>query len=194
MRPTPPPRAFIQKENKMKLIKDFFLLNLKDYTDSQFPLPIGATLTVMLIALCAVFFVITYRKRYTVALLRALIRKKATCEDDAKTLAELKLHENGAIKRALSRSGQLTYIVKRAGENKESYEEYIKKTKEKGYREEKTDFDSARYYINEERMELAKSIIEKTNTSWWIPAICSVFCLAVLVLCIIFLPDLLSLL
>ncbi len=170
------------------------MLNLKDYTSSGFPLPIGAVITLMLIALSVVMFIITYRKRYTVALLRSLIRHKARDESSAKTLKALKLSDNRSIQRALSRSGQLTFIVKRVGDVKPDYEEYVKISKVRGYKDEKIDFSSAEFYISEEEYGRAETVVEKTNTSWWVPSICSAFSLAVLVLAFFYLEKLLLLL
>ncbi len=178
----------------MKQIKEFFMLNLKDYTDGALPFPIGAVLTAGLLALCAVMFVITYRKRYTVAIVRGLIRQKAFGEDSARTLKALRLADNRSVKRALSRSGQLTYLVKRAGAESLDYEEYVKKSKQKGFREEKIDFSTAAFYIPDPQVDRARGLVEKTNTSWLIPIICSVLFALLLVLAFFFLPDLLELL
>ncbi len=178
----------------MQYLEDFLMLNLEDYGNVGFPLPIGFIITATVIALCAAVFIITYRKRYTVMLLRSLIRHKATSEESAKTLAELRLSESSSIRRALSRSGQITYIVKRAGEVKPNYDEYVKMAKEKNFKDEQIDFAEARFYICDEKLAEAKTIVEKTNASWLIPSICAVLLIAVWVLAFIFLPDLLELL
>ncbi len=178
----------------MNYIKSFFTLNLKDYTEAKLDFPIGAVLLLSLIAISLALFVITYRKRYTVAMVRALIRNKAFNPAGAKTLSQLKLSGNRGLERALSRSGQLTYIVKRFGEEKLDYEEYIKRSKEKGYKDEAIDFSSAKFYINADELDRARSLVDKTNTSWWLPSVCSAVLLVILILAFIFLPDLLALL
>ncbi len=177
----------------MKEILEFLNLNLKDYTTSKFPLPIGLVLTVMLLALSAAAFIITYRKRYTVAMIRGLLKHNAIDEGSARSLRSLRLSDNRGLKSALSRSGQLTFIVKRAGAIKPDYDEYVKSSKKRGYKDERINFDEAKFYISGDELTRAKTIVQNTGTSWWIPVICTVVFIAVLVLAFFYLEDLLLL-
>lgn len=176
----------------MKFLKDFFFLNLSDYENLKVAFPIGAFLIAVCIASCAAVFAMTYYKRTNNAICKQLMRHGAIGEDKAKTLKELHLLDSRAIKSALSKSGQVTYIVKRVGENAETYEQYMEKMKTKGYKPEKIDFDSAKFYIAEERVDDAKRIVYSANHPWWKPALISVGLIAVLILLALFLPDILT--
>ena len=64
--------------------------------------------------------------------------------------------------------------------------------KKKGYKPEKIDFESAKFYIAEERVDDAKKIVYAANHPWWKPAMISVGLVAVLILLALFLPDILA--
>lgn len=176
----------------MSFIKDFFLLDLNQFENFGIYFPIGAVITAMAVAMCVAFFIINYHKRYTTLLLTQLIRHKALDEVGAKTLRALKLDKLLGLKSALSRNGQLTYMVRRTGETKKTYEEYMTVSKKRGYKDEKINFDEACFYIDPERIERAKRLVESTNTEWWRPALMAVFIIAIWVVLALFLPDLLN--
>ena len=173
----------------MRYIKQFFFLNLKDYENLKFFLPIGMIVTLLAAALIAATFMITYRKRYMYAICTQLLRHEALSEDSAKTLKELRLANYAALRRALARGGQLTHIVKRANEVKPTYEE----AKKRGYKAEPIDFTEARFYISEDELGRAEGISKGSYPAWWKPIVASFFILAVLVLLVIFLPELVEL-
>jgi len=176
----------------MKFIKDFFLLNLSQFENFGIDFPIGAIITSFLLALCIAVFIVNYHKRYTTTLLKQLIRHEAYDEARAKTLSELRINASLGIRLALSRKGQLTYMVKRVGEKNQTYEEYIETSKKKGYKDEKINFDEARFHLDSERIDRAKRLVGSTNTEWWRPALMAIFIIAIWVIVALFLPNLLE--
>ena len=173
----------------MRYIKELFLLNLYDYEHIKFRMPIGMILTFLAIALAAATFFITYRKRYTYTFFTQLIRHNADCEERAKTLKELRLADYGALKRALSRSGQLTYMIKRVDEVKPTYEE----ARKRGFKYAKIDFTTERFYINPESLAKVKQIENTSYPAWWKPVVASIAILVVFAVLLICMPKLLEL-
>ena len=173
----------------MKYIKDLFLLNLYDYEHIKLRFPIGMILTFLSVALSLATFFITYRKRYMHAFLSQLVRHNAESEESAKTLKDLHLADSGALKRALSRSGQLTFMIKRVGEVKPTYED----ARKRGFKYEKIDFETERFYINPESKEKAQEIANSSYPAWWKPTVASVAILVVFSLLLICMPKLLEL-
>ena len=176
----------------MDFIKDFFLLNFNQFENIGFSFPIGIFLTSMAAALCAAVFIINYHKRYTCSLLKQLLRHESLDEQRAKTLVALKLDKTLGLKSALSRKGQLTYMVRRVGETTQTYDEYIAASKKRGHKDEKIDFKKACFYIDPERIDRAKRLVETTNTEWWRPALMAVFIVAIWVIMALFSPQLLQ--
>ena len=176
----------------MSFIKDFLLLNFNQFENIGFSFPIGMFLTSMALALCASAFIINYHKRYTCTILKQLLRHGALDEESSKTLGAIRLDNVLGLKSALSRKGQLTYMVRRVGENKQTYDEYVAATKKKGYKDEKIDFENACFYIDPEHIDRAKRVVSATNTEWWRPALMTVFIVAVWVILALFVPGLLE--
>ena len=174
-----------------ELLKEFFLLNFKDYENLGWNFPVTIVLFGVLLAVIAATIIINYRRTKIENIIRALTRRGATSEDGAKTLGELGLNTH-VFRRLLSVDGQLTKIVGRRGEKKYTYEEYLALTKSSKYREEKINFDEASFYIKEEAKDRAEAIIAKGATS---PFNTVIFCLMLVAIfvCIMFaLPELLS--
>ena len=89
-------------------LKDFFLLNLNDYSNINIVFPIGIFFTAITVALCIFAFIYSYRRVCTVTLLKQLIRHGANDENNAKTLFSMHIKEGIVIKKLLSsRQGQL---------------------------------------------------------------------------------------
>ena len=176
----------------MDFIKDFFTLNLNQFKNFGISFPIGAILTSFALALCTAVFIINYHKRYTLSLLTQLIRHEAIDAASAKTLKALRINAGFGIRSALSRKGQLTYMVRRVGESSQTYEEYLAASKKRGYRDEKIDFDNATFYLDPEHSDRAKRLIETTNSEWWRPALMAAIIIGIWILAILFLPDLLE--
>lgn len=176
----------------MSFFKDFFFLNLGDYENFGISFPLGIFLIILTVALSLSLFIITYHNIYITALLKRLIRFGATSEAGAKTLSELGLEKVRSIRYALSRSGQLTFMVKKAGVSEITYEEYVEKIKKKDYREEKIDFNEARFYISEDKLDRAKKTVETNSTSWFKPAVLSAVFFAILILFAVFSEEILT--
>ena len=173
----------------MKILKEFFFLNLIQFENIGIYFPLGVFLILACaVACCSVIF-FTYHKIYTRLIYKKLLRHNAVGEENAKTLRELKIDDSFAIRSLLSRpNGQLTYIVKRAGEEKISYEEYMQKSKKV---EEKIDFSTAGFYIPGDKTDMAKKLLEGSEPSWIKAAIVCVFFIGLLVLAVFTAYDLL---
>ena len=175
-----------------KYIKEFFLLNLKDYSNIDINFPIGIFLVILTVALILVAFIINHYKSNTAYLLKQLFRHEAFNEGTAKSLASLRVKNCFAIRHALSGEGQLKALVLRVGEQKLSYEEYVKLTKTRGYKEEKIDFNTALFYLDEENLPRAKRIFESDNSSIIRPILMSVMLLALLICATLVVPEILT--
>ncbi len=174
----------------MSFILDFLLLDLAQYENFGISFPIGFFITILLLALSCACFVINYRKMYTTEALRRFIRLEALSEKKAKTLTELRLDKR-AIRSALSRSGQLTYLIRRVGEQMLTPEEYTAKKKSRTLKEEKIDFTSAKFYLDPEKIKRAENEIANGSTSWWQPAVLTAIFVAIFILLAIFAKDIL---
>ena len=174
-------------------LRDIFFLDAQDYLSTASRIPINIIVLIIALTLCASSFFINYHKAYTVRIIRALLRKEATGEQTAKTLAELRLDDSAAVRRALSRSsGQLMKIVKRAGYVEPTYEEYKASLKEKK-KDEKIDFDAARFFIPAENLERAKHIKEKENPTLLRTLLVCLLILALSVCVMMLMPSILTL-
>lgn len=176
----------------MDFIKDFLSLNLSQFENFGMSFPIGAFLMIFSLAMCVAFFIYNYKKRSAALILKQLIRHNATSGETAKTLKDLHLEKNFYLKSALSGGGQLSHLVKSAEDLKPTYEEYILNSKKRGYKEKKIDFDEAKFYISEEQINKAKRIVETSNTELWRPILFSAVMILLLVILMIFLPEILQ--
>ena len=176
----------------MGFLKDFFFLDLSNYENIGISFPLGLFLIILTVGIACALFVIHYNKMIMSIALKKLFRQKATDELSAKTLSDLGLNDVRGLKYSLSHSGQLSYMVKQSGVEEITYDEYMAKTKVKGYKEEKIDFTTARFYIAPDKADRAKKILEEDNSSWTKPIVLTVIMLAVLILFAILAPDILS--
>ena len=176
----------------MKFIKEFFILNLNDYENIPFYFPIGLLITLLTLAMCIAVFVIAFRNRFVSETLKQLIRHDALNEKSAKTLKELRLDRLLGLKTALSTSGQLTYLVKRVGQAKMSYEDFMSLPKKNRYKSEKIDFDAAQFYIAPEQLDRARTTLDKTSGSILKPVIIAAILIVAWLFLALFLPDLLA--
>ena len=124
----------------MSFIKDIIMLNAKDYLDTALDLYINFVVFAIAIVLCVASFVMNHHKSYTYKIIRQLLRRGATNEENAKTLQDLHLDSSKSLKAALIRGGQLASVIKRAGYIKPTYEEYVAEMKAKKHRKESLDF------------------------------------------------------
>lgn len=175
----------------MDFIVDFLLLDLKDFENFGISFPIGLFTTLFLLALSCACFVINYRKMYTTEVLRQLFRHESTSPENAKTLKALRL-DRASIRSALSRSGHLTYLVRRVGEETLTYEQYRSKKKNRTLKEEKINFSEAKFYLDPEKIKRAENEIANGSTSWWQPTILTTVFIAIFIFLAIFGSDILS--
>ena len=176
----------------MKYIKDFLFLNLSDYENIAIELPIGALLFGLCVMMIVFSFCYYYHRTAVACVCTRLLRAGAVSEEKGVSLKTLRLDGRMGVKMALRGSGELASIVKRVGEKKETYEEFVEKTKKRGYKSERSDLSSSLFYIMPDRRDRAERISSE-NHSILVPIIISAAMIAVLVLSMLFLPDLLSL-
>lgn len=172
--------------------EDYLFLNLKDYLDPGLDFPINIFLLSIAIGLCIATVLITIHKRYTTRLIKQLLRHNATTEESAKALSDLRIKPTFFLKGALSRSGQLTDMVKRVGEYKYTYQEYVALQKKKGFRDKKIDFATAKFYISSEKLDRAKRINESPYPSYINAALTCLLILSIFVIVSLFMPEFLS--
>lgn len=174
-----------------ELYEKYLLLNLKDFPNIGIDLEINKILLALTLGLIVAALLINYHRSYMHLTVKKLLRHSAIDEKSAKTLSELGI-SSGAVRLALSRTGQLTKIVRRVGEPTYTYEEYVAKTKTRGYKEGKINFDEAQFYIDENHLDRARQINEAGDTSIFKSIL---FCLLILTVsgCIFLLmPEILT--
>ncbi len=174
----------------MELFEDFITLDLSDYDKFGVAFPIGVFLTLLTLGIIVALFVIYFKNLYSTTLLSKLLRREAMSEESALTLAELKI-DTTAIRNAITKGGRLGSMVKRVGEEKLTYEEFIALKKEKKYKEEKIDFESARFYLSAEKLPEIKTHIKYNTGTILQPIILSVVLIVIWVCLALFLDDLL---
>ena len=174
--------------------KDLILLNAKDYLNIASDVYINIIMLIIAAVLCLASFWINHHKTYTVAIIKQLLRHDATSEEKAKTLSELRLADFKSLKRALSRRGQLTAIIKRAGYVEPTYEEYAAELKKKKHKDEKIDFQISRFFIPQAALEKAKRIKERENPTLLRTALLCVLIVALCVCIMLLMPEILRLL
>lgn len=175
------------------MFKEFIFLNLNQFENIGLNFPIGAFVLFASVAMCVSLFAFHYHKSYTTAFIKGLLRHEAV--GDKKGVSLKKLHLDGSyfLKLTLSRkSGPITHITARVGAKEISYEEHLEKIKEKGYKEEKIDFESALFYIRDDMVDAARAEADKHDSSWLKPIIISVIILAITVVLSIYLKDILG--
>ena len=175
----------------MNHIKDFLFLNLADYENFGIQLPIGAILIFLCFGMIAFAFYYNYSRSCASHICLRLLRSGAVGEEHALSLKDLRLADSIGVKMALKGGGELRSIVKTAGEEKQTYEEYIAASRKKGAKNAKQDISLAAFYIAAERRDRAEKLAAE-NHSILTPVILSVILLAILLLATMFLPDLLT--
>lgn len=178
-----------------EFIDRYFNINLKDYSNIGIDLNISLVLLFFFVGLCAAAMVVNHHRSYMATAVKQLIRHGADGEANAKTIGELGLGQIRSIRRALSRDGQLTKKVKRVGEERLTYEEYVALKKAKKLpKAEKIDFDTARFYISPDQKERAKSFYENNSSSVLKAILLCVLIMAVYFCLMLIMPGALKLL
>lgn len=147
----------------MELYEKYFSINLKDYYNIGLDLEINKLLFAFLVALIVVTIAASVIKSTMYTVIKALIRHEARDEESAKTLAELGLN-SFRYKNALKSNAQLKRVVEISGQKKYTYDEYVKLSKEKGFKDE-IDFSEAKIYIKEQEKTSASKILEMKKPS-----------------------------
>ena len=178
--------------NVFRYIKEFFFLNLSDYPNIAIDFPIGIFIIILAFLICLGCFYINYYKMYTMNILKQLIRHKAYDEENSKTLADLRLTDFVYKYILRTNSGRTSSLIKRQGEVKMTYEEYIALSKKKGYKEDKIDFSSAKFYIPAERASDAKHMVDTDSSSHLKPILLTVMVIALLVCLTMLVPEILN--
>lgn len=172
--------------------ENYISINLKDYPNIGFDLEITKILFCLLIGAIISTVLINYLRTGMNAVIKALIRKEATNEGSAKTLDELGLNSLSA-RYAVTRNSRLSKVIKYVGMKEYTYEEYSALIKTKGYREEKPDLKTAKFYIPEENKQEARLIYERHETSLISTLLFCVLLLAVFACISLALPEILTL-
>ena len=173
-------------------INDYLLLDISSYIKNSPSIKINLFIVAIAFGLCIAAFMVSYHKINMLRAIKQLFRHNAKSEEEAKTLTELSLNDNRALKRMLSQSGQLTDIVKMIGKKQYTYEEYVALQKSKKLAEEKIDFSVARFYIAKDKVDKAKRIQETENPSYIKTALACVFILAVAICITLAMPEVIS--
>lgn len=185
--------------------ENYISINLKDYSNIGIDLEITKVLFAFFIAIIVATIVINYNRACTALVIKRLLRREALNTESAKTLSELSATALG-VKMLLKSNGRIKRIIKRVGETEYTYEEYLalgkKRKKNKGENtpetsvksEEKIDFSTARFYLNSERLDEAKGIVERDRSSIINTVLLCLLVTAVFVCLVLLMPELLNLL
>ncbi len=168
-------------------------LNLNSFDKFGIDFQINKFLLVFMAVIIVAAIGINYNRWVIITTVKKLIRHEAFDEDSAKTLKELGLSSRGIL-RALKNNGQLTRLVRRAGEYSMSYEEYIKLVRSKNYKEEKIDLNETRFHIREENLETAKIISLKADITALSTALLCILIFAIFMCLFFLMPEILKIL
>ena len=173
-------------------IKEYMSINLKDYENIAIDFEINKFLILVAIGLCAVAFVVNYKRSLMIETIKQLIRHGATSEEEARSLGELGLGSSRGIRKAVTTDSQLRRMIAIVGESRPTYEEYVAEMKQKKKKPEK-DAADIRIYIPSDSLERAKFVYNTYNTSLLKTALSCVFILALSVCLILLSPSILTL-
>lgn len=176
----------------MNFYEKYFLINLKDYSGFGIDLEINKILLFILIGALAAIILIGFRKAGMARVVKSLLRHEAKGEESAMSLDELKINTYAARLALSSQSGRLAKVISRVGAPNYTYEEYVALTKQKGFKEEKIDFATAKFYIEESKTDEAKRIYDRSDSPMFHTILTCVLLVA-LYTCLLFaMPGLLS--
>lgn len=157
------------------------------------------------IGLCIASFGAVYNKRVLGKFVRKLLKEECLSTESAKTLGELGVIQNYAIRNAVRKSVSLRRVV-RCKEEEEFLAEQEKQRlefenatngdKKASFKEEKFEIDTANdhFYIPEEMKYMADVKFESRGTTWLGAIFFVVIMAIVFVVLIIFLPDIFQML
>ncbi len=168
---------------------DYFLCNLKSYVGVDFP--IVRVLFYLTLGLVAATFLVYYKNRCIFFALKRLYKHKCLDPESAQTVEELHLTKHRAILYMLKNQSMLSHYVRRVGEEEYTYETYLENKKAPL---PKVDFESARFYLDQNYLPRAKSIVERGEEPISKPILSSTFFLVVFMILLFVMPSVLSLL
>ena len=161
-----------------QLVKDYLFLNINTYFE-DFDFQINLFILAITLGSCIATIGVTAHKRYTVALLRGLIRHNAFDEESAVTLQKLHINPSFLMKSSLLRHSQLTDMVSFVSTDKEITTSNLHKIG---------------LYVKADRSDRARRISEGLVPSYVSSVIvCAVLIIVSLAL-VILMPEILSLL
>ena len=186
----------------MNFLKDFYhnyiSLNLSDYSGFGIDLEINKVVFFASVVLCIASFVISSYERNLSLVLRKLYRSGSFSKDEAKTLSELGLSDNKAVKSILiKRSGiskrLISFIDTSAKENvvTEESEEQSGEDTRNGII---TSIETAKFYINGEEKPAAENYYKSKNSSIAKTALYCVIILAFYFVIALLMPSILTVL
>ena len=170
----------------------YLSINLNDYSNIGIDLEISKILFCFLVGLIIATVIINYRRACMILIIKKLLRHEIVSEENAKTLSELDINSFGA-RLSLSSDKRLMSMVKRAGEKQYTYEEYSELIKSKNFKEEKIDFDEAKFYLNEDALDDAKKIVDVPAPSIINTILFYVLLVAIYICIILLIPEVLNL-
>ena len=138
---------------------DYLSINLEDYPNIGADFDIVKLIFVAAAAICIAFCAIDYHRKNIYLVVKQLMRHEAKDENGAKTLAEIGLSDNSAVKRALGESSQMKSVVSLVGDVKQSYDEYL--LAEEKYRAEKKALRAENKQRRKDGVKIEKRKIEK---------------------------------
>lgn len=176
----------------MDFYEKYFLLNLKDYPSLGIDLEINKILLYIVIGAIIALIFMGYRKAGASSVVRSILRRGAKNEESAKTLDELKVNTPAARSVLRATGGRISKLVFRVGATKYTYEEYVRLTKKRGYKEEKIDFATAKFYIPEEMSDEAKKIYERSDSPLFHTLLACVLLISLYVCLLFAMPEILD--
>ena len=176
----------------LKVLKTCFSINLNEYENIGVDLEINKVLVIAFAAIIVGIILFNMYRQNIKLVVSQLIRHRAKSEDSAKTLGELGLHSNNAVRKMLLAENLLTRVVARCGERRFSHEEYKALTDEEKKEISTVDFDTARFYIREEKRTFAEGVVTRYNSSTPSTVISCVFAAIVCVCLVACMPGILN--
>ncbi len=170
----------------------YLSINLNDYSNIGIDLEISKILFCFLVGLIIATVIVNYRRASMILIIKKLLRHEVFSEDSAKSLPELDANSLG-VRLSLTSDKRTMSMVKRAGEKQYTYEEYSALIKSKDFKEEKIDFEEAKFYLDETSLEDAKKVVDVPAPSVINTLLFCVLLIAVYICLILLIPEILNL-
>lgn len=173
----------------------YILVNFKDYFGNDLDVQPMLWLLFLIVGVCAACFVLHFEKNAQYALVKQLVRHKATTPETAKTLKALGLDTRRSLCSALRRGGPILRAIDRVGHEELTYEQYVAMQKDREKRAQlKTDACKEAFYISEGKRAAAEHMLAQGSASILRPIALSAAVLIFYLALALVMPSLLSLL